>query len=46
MVSGEWWVAVFPGAALVVMVLGLNMLGDGIADLMDPRRRAASGAAK
>jgi peptide/nickel transport system permease protein len=42
MVSGEWWVAVFPGLALVAMVLGLNMLGDGVADLMDPRRRAAS----
>jgi peptide/nickel transport system permease protein len=41
MVSGEWWVAVFPGLALMAMVLGLNMLGDGVADLMDPRRRAA-----
>jgi peptide/nickel transport system permease protein len=41
MVSGEWWVAVFPGLALVAMVLGLNMLGDGISDLLDPRRRAA-----
>jgi peptide/nickel transport system permease protein len=41
MVSGDWWVAVFPGLALVAMVLGLNMLGDGLADLMDPRRRAA-----
>jgi peptide/nickel transport system permease protein len=41
MVSGEWWVAVFPGLALVAMVLGLNMLGDGISDLLDPRRRVA-----
>lgn len=41
MVSGEWWVAVFPGLALVGMVLGLNMLGDGISDLLDPRTRAA-----
>ncbi|MCW5747129.1 MAG: ABC transporter permease, partial [Alphaproteobacteria bacterium] len=46
MVSGEWWVAIFPGIALVLMVLGLNMLGDGVADLMDPRRRAAGGAVK
>lgn len=45
MVSGEWWVAVFPGLALMLMVLGLNMLGDGVADLMDPRRRAAGGRA-
>jgi peptide/nickel transport system permease protein len=42
MVTGEWWVAVFPGTALIVMVLGLNMLGDGLSDLLDPRRKAAT----
>ncbi len=42
MVTGEWWVAVFPGAALILLVLGLNMLGDGMADMLDPRRRAAT----
>ncbi|WP_137178334.1 ABC transporter permease [Roseomonas sp. AR75] len=42
MVTGEWWVAVFPGTALIVMVLGLNMLGDGLSDLLDPRRKAAA----
>ena len=41
MVSGQWWVAVYPGLALIVMVFGLNMFGDGLQDLMDPRRRAA-----
>ncbi len=39
MVTGQWWVGVFPGFALILMVLGLNMLGDGVQDLMDPRRR-------
>jgi peptide/nickel transport system permease protein len=42
MVTGEWWVAVFPGCALILLVLGLNMLGDGLADFLDPRRRAAT----
>ena len=41
MVSGQWWVAVFPGCALILLVFGLNLLGDGLQDLMDPRRRAA-----
>lgn len=39
-ISGEWWVALFPGLALIAMVLGLNLTGDGLSDLLDPRRRA------
>ncbi len=39
MVSGQWWVAVFPGLALIMLVFGLNLLGDGMQDVMDPRRR-------
>jgi peptide/nickel transport system permease protein len=31
------WVAVFPGAALLLAVLGVNLLGDGLRDLLDPR---------
>ena len=42
MVTGEWWVAIFPGAALILLVLGMNMLGDGLSDLLDPRRKAAT----
>jgi peptide/nickel transport system permease protein len=33
------WVAVFPGAALLLAVLGVNLLGDGLRDLLDPRVR-------
>ncbi|HEY3098971.1 MAG TPA: ABC transporter permease [Methylomirabilota bacterium] len=33
------WVAVFPGAALLLAVLGMNLLGDGLRDLLDPRLR-------
>ena len=39
-ISGEWWVALFPGLALVGIVLGFNLLGDGLQDLLDPRRKA------
>src|SRR5947208_2838904 len=34
------WVAVFPGPALLLAVLGMNLLGDGLRDLLDPRLRA------
>ena len=39
MVSGEWWVALFPGLALMLAVFCFNLLGDGLRDLIDPRRR-------
>ncbi|MBS7700439.1 MULTISPECIES: ABC transporter permease [unclassified Chelatococcus] len=39
MVTGEWWVALFPGIALVMLVLGFNMCGDAVQDWLDPRRR-------
>jgi len=39
MVSGQWWNAFFPGAALMVAVFCFNLLGDGLRDIVDPRRR-------
>ena len=38
-VSGEWWMALFPGAALMLAVFCFNLLGDGLRDLVDPARR-------
>jgi len=38
-ISGEWWVALFPGAVLMLAVFTFNFLGDGLRDLTDPRRR-------
>ena len=38
-VSGEWWMALFPGAALMLAVFCFNLLGDGLRDLIDPQRR-------
>ena len=37
--SGEGWVTLFPGAALVVMVLAINLLGDWLRDALNPRLR-------
>ncbi|MEE3100479.1 MAG: ABC transporter permease [Pseudomonadota bacterium] len=38
-VSGEWWLAIFPGLCLMFAVFTFNLLGDGLRDMVDPRRR-------
>lgn len=38
-VSGEWWLAVFPGLALMFAVFTFNLMGDGLRDIVDPRQR-------
>ena len=35
--STAWWLATFPGLAILVTVLGINLLGDGLRDTLDPR---------
>jgi peptide/nickel transport system permease protein len=37
--SGEWWITLFPGAALVIMVLAINLLGDWLRDALNPKLR-------
>jgi peptide/nickel transport system permease protein len=37
--SGEWWITVFPGAALVIVVLSINVLGDWLRDALNPKLR-------
>jgi peptide/nickel transport system permease protein len=37
--SGEWWITIFPGAALVMLVLSVNLLGDWLRDALNPRLR-------
>ena len=37
LLSGEWWLSVFPGAAISLTVVGFNLLGDGLRDRFDPR---------
>ena len=35
----QWWITTFPGIAIAFVVLGFNLLGDGIRDILDPRLR-------
>ncbi|BBJ28447.1 ABC transporter permease [Athalassotoga saccharophila] len=35
----QWWISTFPGIAIAIVVLGFNLLGDGLRDIMDPRLR-------
>jgi peptide/nickel transport system permease protein len=37
--SGEWWVALFPGAVLMLAVFCFNLMGDGLRDIIDPKKR-------
>ena len=38
-ILGRWWTSVFPGLAIVLLVTGFNLLGDGLRDALDPRTR-------
>jgi peptide/nickel transport system permease protein len=40
------WLTLFPGVAIMACILGLNLFGDGMRDLLDPKLRGASGAAR
>jgi peptide/nickel transport system permease protein len=39
LLAGEWWIAVFPAAALILLVLAMNLLGDWLRDALNPRLR-------
>jgi peptide/nickel transport system permease protein len=39
MTSGKWWVLLFPGVTVMVIVLGFNLLGDALRDTLDPKLR-------
>ncbi len=39
MVTGQWWLFLFPGLAIMITVLAFNLLGDGLRDFLDPRMR-------
>ena len=36
-ISTQWWIATFPGCAIALTVLGVNLIGDGLRDVLDPR---------
>jgi peptide/nickel transport system permease protein len=37
--SGEWWITIFPGVALILLVLSVNLLGDWLRDALNPKLR-------
>ncbi len=37
--SGEWWMTIFPGGALIILVLAVNLLGDWLRDALNPKLR-------
>ncbi|WP_367652418.1 dipeptide ABC transporter ATP-binding protein [Intrasporangium sp.] len=41
--NGIWWTGVFPGAAIVLLVLGITLVGESLNDLLDPRLRGRRG---
>jgi peptide/nickel transport system permease protein len=41
--SKYWWILIYPGMALVLFVLGWNLVGDALRDIMDPRMRGRGG---
>ena len=38
-ITGQWWISFFPGLAIAITVMGFNLIGDGLQDLLDPARR-------
>ena len=40
-ISGEWWMATFPGLAIMTSILGFNLVVDGVRDILDPRNRTS-----
>ena len=39
LLAGAWWLTLFPGLAIVVVVIAFNLMGDGLRDAFDPRLR-------
>jgi len=37
--SGEWWVAIFPGLTLMILLVAINIFGDWVRDMLDPKLR-------
>jgi peptide/nickel transport system permease protein len=39
LIASAWWVSTFPGLAILLVVLSINVVGDALRDLLDPRLR-------
>lgn len=42
LLSGEWWLSVFPGVCISIAVIAVNLLGDSLRDVLDPRHRTGT----
>jgi peptide/nickel transport system permease protein len=42
MISGVWWIVLFPGIALITLVMSVNLLGDWLRDALNPKLRVAT----
>jgi peptide/nickel transport system permease protein len=40
-IRDAWWLSAFPGLAIMLMAAGVNLLGDGLRDILDPRHHAS-----
>jgi peptide/nickel transport system permease protein len=38
-IADEWWIALFPGLAILITVMGINLIGDWLREDLDPRWR-------
>ncbi|NHX36128.1 MULTISPECIES: ABC transporter permease [Halolamina] len=44
LIQGQWWITVFPGLAIFLFVLSINLVGDGVRDAVDPQGDTSGGA--
>jgi peptide/nickel transport system permease protein len=38
LLSGDYWISFFPGLALLLLIVGINLIGDALRDILNPRR--------
>ena len=38
LLSGDYWISFFPGLALLMLIVGINLIGDALRDILNPRR--------
>jgi peptide/nickel transport system permease protein len=39
MITGQWWIAFFPGVAMSLTILGFALVGDALREILDPTKR-------
>lgn len=39
LLSGRYWISIYPGVALIILIMAINLMGDQIRDILNPRLR-------